>query len=259
MKLSSPFPGMDPFLEGAKWPDVHHKLAAVLCELIMPFITPKYIASVETYIVNDTEPSTELGIMYPDVAVVKNETREPDATYQKSPNDDILTPVSITLPTISTFQVRIPVVEIRDQEKNSLITAIEILSPVNKRNPGLEKYRAKRQKLYESNIHLIEIDLLRRGTRPLSHPSIPIAHYYVTLVRALGKTQIWAFNIQNKMPVIPVPLKSPDEDILLNLGKALHLVYERNYYINSIDYSKNPPPPNFSKKEKDWIKDQFNK
>ena len=63
--MKSPFAGMYPFLEGAKWPDVHHKLMTVISELITPLISPKYLASVETYTVEDDAAQTELGIIYP--------------------------------------------------------------------------------------------------------------------------------------------------------------------------------------------------
>lgn len=170
---------------------------------------------------------------------------------------DVITPASVVLPTITSVKVRIPVIEIRSVENNLLITTIEILSPVNKRNPGLASYRKKRQQLYASNVHLLEVDLIRRGTRPFSHPSIPPAHYYVTLVRAKSPTQIWGFNIQDRLPVVPVPLKAPDPDVVLDLGKALTLVYERSYYQAAIDYTQTPPPPPFSETDETWIKQQL--
>lgn len=251
--MASPFPGMDPFLEGAKWPDVHHKLASVISELLMPNLAPKYIVSVETYTVDDTSPSSELGIMYPDVAVLHSQAPDVEETGTPDSNTDVITPASVTLPTLTSVKVRIPRIEIRDQENNVLITTIEILSPVNKRNPGLAPYRDKRRQLYNADVHLLEIDLLRRGTRPFTHPRIPTNHYYITLVRAKSKTKIWGFNIQDKIPVVPVPLKKPDADVVLDLGRALTLVYERSYYHTSIDYSTTPPPPPFSEEDAAWI------
>ncbi len=257
--MNSPFPGMDPFLEGTKWPDVHHKLASVISELITPNLAPKYLVSVEIYTIDDSSPGSELGIMYPDVAVLQPPAKVAQAERISSSGSfpAQITPASITMPTLISVSVRIPVVEIRDPENNILITTIEILSPVNKRNPGLEPYRKKRRQLYRANVHLLEIDLLRRGSRPFTHPLIPEAHYYVTLIRAKGETQIWGFNIQDALPIVPLPLKVPDSDITLDLGKALQLVYQRSYYHASIDYSKPPPPPAFSAKDQIWLKKQL--
>lgn len=254
--MTSPFPGMDPYLEGAKWPDVHHKLTSVISELITPRISPKYVVNVETYVIDDTNPTPELGIMYPDVAVLRSETgKGKEEEFNKPDTEtDVITPASVTIPTIISIPVRVPYLEIRDQDNNVLITTIEILSPVNKRNPGLEPYRKKRQELYRAGVHFLEIDLLRRGDRPVTHPMIPEKHYYVALARAKGKTQVWSFDVRERLPVVPVPLKDPDADVPLDLGKALQIVYQRSYYGNAIDYSKDPPLPLFSEEDRRWIR-----
>lgn len=253
--MTSPFPGMDPFLEGAKWPDVHHKLTSVISELITPRVSPKYVVNVEIYVIDDTNPSPELGIMYPDVAVLRSETAAEEDFNEPDTETDVITPASVTIPTIISIPVRIPYLEIRDQDNNVLITTIEILSPVNKRNPGLEPYRKKRQELYQAGVHFLEIDLLRRGERPVTHPMIPEKHYYVSLARAKSKTLIWGFDVRERLPVIPVPLKEPDADVPLDLRRALQTVYQRSYYGNSIDYSKEPPPPPFSEENRRWIRE----
>ena len=144
-----------------------------------------------------------------------------------------------------------------DVEQNKLITVIEILSPVNKRNPGLKPYRKKRKQLYQSGIHLLEIDLLRRGTRPFKHALIGISDYCVNLVKGGDETQVWSFNVMDLLPILPVPLLPEDDAIPLDLGQALQLVYQRSYYRNSIDYTKTPPPPIFSEEVSNWIKKQL--
>ena len=54
-----------------------------------------------------------------------------------------------------------------ESDVDQLVTAIEILSPFNKRaGEGIDDYRRKRTCLLRSSVHLIEIDLLRRGERP---------------------------------------------------------------------------------------------
>ncbi len=251
--MASPFPGMDPYLEGYLWPDVHHELASVIKELLAPQISPKYVARINLYTVSDTAPEEDIGIMYPDVEVLKQQRVKP-LPVQQGTLAMQATPVTLRIDSSASPEVRIPVVEIRDQQQNQLVTAIEILSPVNKRRPGLEPYREKRKKLHDAGVHLLEIDLLRRGERPFAHPSLPDTHYMATLVRAGSHTtDIWAFDVQDSLPVLPVPLITPDEDSLLNLGHALTRVYERSLYHLSIDYTQSPPPPSFDAAVKDWM------
>ncbi|MEM6318124.1 MAG: DUF4058 family protein [Bacteroidota bacterium] len=251
--MTSPFPGMDPYLEGSMWSDTHHGLASTIRELIAPKIAPAYIARIERYTVRDTAPELGLGIMYPDVGLYKptdddvSVVSEPETTY-------FATPATVTIPNIEPIEIRIPVIELRDRDNNQLITCIEILSPVNKRRPGLAPYRSKRQQLIESKVHLLEIDLLRYGTLPFEHPNVPNTHYHITLVRAnAGKTDVWGFNVQDSIPIVPIPLKKPDADVLLDIRKALDMVYERGFFHLSVDYEKVPPKPAFSEEEQAWM------
>jgi hypothetical protein len=42
--MPSPFPGMDPYLEGYLWSDVHHRLATQISDQLMPLLRPQYVA-----------------------------------------------------------------------------------------------------------------------------------------------------------------------------------------------------------------------
>jgi hypothetical protein len=135
-------------------------------------------------------------------------------------------------------------VEVRDAAQNELVTCIEILSPVNKREPGLQKYRDKRQRLHKAGIHVVEIDLLRRGARPLAHPRVPDVPYLITLTRAgEGFAEVWPVQLQRSLPTIPVPLRAPDPDAPLELSAALAAIYDEAAYDLSIDYDRPPVPP----------------
>ena len=250
--MKSPFPGMNPWLEGYLWPDVHSGLARTIVELIAPKIAPNYVARIDVYTVDDTAPESEIGIMYPDVEILKchNIVSEPTITY----GEDVLTAPNVIIPTGFSIPVRIPVVEIRDRAKNKLITAIEILSPVNKREPGLKAYQKKRADLHKNGVNLLEIDLLRRGTRPFAHSKIPQSHYQVLLSRAnTRQTDVWTINIQDRLPNVPIPLLPSEPDVILDLGKALSILFERRLYYLSTDYTTKPPPPVFEKEDMDFI------
>ncbi|MCO6492615.1 MAG: DUF4058 family protein [Phaeodactylibacter sp.] len=250
--MPSPFPGMDPYLEGHLWPDVHNSLAYLIKVQLVSRLVDPYIVHLNTYTVEDTSPEEDVGIMYPDVEVFRKPgvAKEPVAGYEPP-----ITPETVTLPAIKNVAVRIPVVEVKDRKNNQLITAIEILSPVNKRRPGLAPYREKRERLHYAGVNLVEIDLLRRGERPFGHPYLPQSHYLICLLRAgIGKTQVWAVGVKEPLPVIPVPLKEPDKDSFLDLGRAFKDLYEQGAFERSVDYEVPPPPPDFSREELEWMK-----
>jgi hypothetical protein len=136
--MPSPFPGMNPYLEGYLWADVHNALASKIRQLLVPQLRPRYIARLEIYLVEDPTPEAEIGFA---IATI---------------------PATLTLPLLAPIEIRIPVIEVRDTASNVLVTSIEILSPVNKREPGLSSYRQKQQRLRQTQVHLVEIDLLRQ-------------------------------------------------------------------------------------------------
>lgn len=248
----SPFPGMDPYLEGHLWPDVHNDLTSAIRELIAPAIAPKYVARIEPYTAEDKEPEAEIGITYPDVAVLKQRRlEEPAIAYGDQPE---LTEPDVYIS--SKISVRIPVIEIRDTAKNRLITVIEILSPVNKRGAGRETYLKKREMLHNGGVHALEIDLLRRGERSVRDKHLHGADYLFLLWRAdSDKFAVWKNNVSHPLPVLPVPLMKPDADALLPLKAALDMVYKRGLYHLSIDYQATPPPPAFGADELAWMRD----
>jgi Protein of unknown function (DUF4058) len=69
--MPSPFPGMNPYLEGYLWPDVHHALASKIRQQLVPKLRPRYTARLEIYLVEDTTPEAEIGILYPDVEILQ--------------------------------------------------------------------------------------------------------------------------------------------------------------------------------------------
>ena len=257
--MPSPFPGMDPYLEGYLWPDVHSALANKIRQQLTPLLRPKYIARLEVYLAEDPLPEGEIGILYPDVEVLEAPNRQPPLPASANGDTLTITPPSMTLPVPQAVQVRLTRVEIRDTAKNRLITSIEILSPVNKREPGLSSYRQKQKRLYQASVHLLELDLLRRGTRPFAQPRLPDVPYCIALTRARAKQiEIWPVALSTRLPVVPVPLQAPDSDVPLALQSALTAVYDEAAYDLSLDYSQPPPPPALSKEDAEWLQAQLN-
>jgi hypothetical protein len=251
---------MDPYLEGYLWPDVHNALAAKIREQLTPQLRPRYTARLEIYIVEDDSPESEFGIMYLDVEVVlarrsSSASHPVVATVLPTANGHALE-APLMIPVAPRIPVKIVTIAIRDPADNQLITTIELLSPVNKREPGLKPYLEKRQHLFTSGIHLIEIDLLRRGARSLKHPKLTSAAYLIALTRAPAKaTGVWPLSLQDRLPIIPVPLRAPDKDATVDLQAALNEVYDLAAYDLSIDYQAPPPPPPLTETEQKWLAD----
>ncbi len=75
--MPSPFPGMDPYLEGYLWPDVHQALANKFRQQLAPQIQPNYVARLEISVIEDVTFTAEVGVMYPDVEVLKIKQASP--------------------------------------------------------------------------------------------------------------------------------------------------------------------------------------
>ena len=135
--MPSPFPGMDPYLGGYLWPDVHHRLATQISDQLMPLLRPRYVARIEIQVVPDETPEADVGIMYPDVEIVRarpSDSALPSgsmATGALAAASQPITPAALSVPLLD-IEVRLATVEIRDTAYNRLVTSIEILSPVNK-------------------------------------------------------------------------------------------------------------------------------
>lgn len=248
-KMPSPFPGMDPYLEHpALWPDVHSRLATQISDQLAPLIEPRYVARLATRFVTDMLEPGEIGILYPDVDVVRARTTPrmvkevKEAATRMGP---AIVPAPLVLPAPVPTQVRLVTVEIRDAAGNELVAAIEILSPVNKREPGVAEYRRKREHVLGSQAHLLEIDLLRQGVRATRLTDLPDAPYFVFLTRADRRAQVevWPIYLRAPLPVVPVPLRPPDADVSLDLDATLSAIYDRARYHLSIDYRREPVPP----------------
>lgn len=250
--MPSPFPGMDPYLEGHLWPDVHHRLASEISRRLMPQIAPRYVARIAVSVFIDRDPDPEIGVMYPDVEIQRR-AQDPKSVrevHAGPPADapDAAPPrhagVPVVIPLPQPVPVRLATVEVRDAAGNRLVTAIEIVSPVNKRGEGLARYRHKREGLMRAGIHIVEIDLIRRGTRPLAALGLPDAPWMVTLTRAgAHAVEVWPIDAREPLPVVPLPLTPPDPDAVLELQATLDAVYDEAAYGLSIDYRVNPPPP----------------
>ena len=247
--MPSPFPGMDPYLEGQLlWHDVHQRLAGQISRQIAPHLSPRYVARLETRFVSSTPDEQTVSVLYPDVDVASTHLRErATVAYEPLPVNvaAVMPPLPLVLRVAVPERIRLVTVEIRDVAQNRLVTSIEILSPVNKQGAGLKEYRDKREMALLAEAHLLEIDLLRRGTRPPVLIGLPQSDYFVFLTRAERRdlVETWPISVRDTLPAVPLPLLPGDDDAVLDLGHALRAIYDEARYDLSIDYSQPPVPP----------------
>ena len=135
--------------------------------------------------------------------------------------------------------------EIRDRLDARLVTAIEVLSPTNKRGEGREEYLENRRPILHSPAHLVEIDLLRRGRRVPMEQALPTAPYYVYVGRhdIRPDTDVWPIRLDRPLAEVPIPLLVGDDDVMLDLQTALTAVYDLSDYGLEIDYARPPEVP----------------
>lgn len=249
--MPSPFPGMDPYLEEpGLWPDVHHELISVARELLNAQIAPKYFARIEerVYISDDEDPGRKL--IVPDLRIAL--TGKHRRHHHQNGGVAVAEPIVMT--TLIDEEIHESRIEIRERSTKDVVCVIEILSPANKLSgsAGHASYRKKRHEILNSDTHLIEIDLLRKGVRTV--PSPKQAHDYVAHVSRVERRprgEVWPIQLRQRLPVIPVPLRRPDEDAKLDLQQTLATVYERARYEVELDYSRDAVPP-LEKKDKSW-------
>lgn len=154
--------------------------------------------------------------------------------------------------------VRHRYLEIRSLRTGDVITVIEILSPVNKRRIGRQKYESKRLEILESQTHLVEVDLLHEG-QPMPVLNYEQENHYRVLVSASGErpqAQLYPFNVQQPVPTFWVPLVVGDDAIAVELKPLLDEIYELSGYDLDVDYSQDPVPK-WSASELAWIDKQL--
>lgn len=242
--MASPFPGMNPYFEHPEiWPGVHLLLIAALAEALSPQLRPKYSVSVEVRMY-ETSGEEALLVGIPNVAVqrtARNAATEPNRVAVSAPPSQ---PTQVRVPMPQT--VRQGYLEVREVATKQVITAIELLSPINKRSGrGRQSYESKREKVLSSATHLVEIDLLR------AYEPMPVfgddlqSDYRILVSRSDGRpfADLYLFNLQQPIPAVPLPLRPGNQEPVVDLQFLLDEIYDNSGHDLKLDYREDPVPP----------------
>jgi hypothetical protein len=169
--MSMIFPGMNPYLEHPQlWPGLHSRLIVYLADAVQGLVRPRYIAAVEDRVYLEG-PDGEID---PDVWVRR--ARSESATRPSSRTQSSVaaleeeeTPLLVKVPPL---EIHDPYITILDRSSGQkVVTVIEVVSPTNKyAGPGRTLYKTKQREVLASDVHLVEIDLLRKGPHVLAIP-----------------------------------------------------------------------------------------
>ncbi len=237
--MSSPFPGMDPYLE-AHWRDVHTRLMTYICDQIQDQLPDNLVARVEESV--SVDEGFDSRRIAPDVSVVEEFT---GASYGASAEAVAVAEPLLVLEEEPQTARHVQILDVTSGER--VITAIEVLSPTNKLTQMWRNdYRCRQLDYRAAGINLVEIDLLRGGQYVLAAPLefIPPAkrRTYMMCVRTRTRTKVFGAALPEPLPVIPIPLRPQDRDVSLNIQQLIQQVYDRGRY-SKLNYQTAPTRP----------------
>ena len=239
--MGSPFPGMDPYLEGpATWPDFHSTFVHCWRESIADELPEDYEANINerVYLV-EMDPDTRK-LIYPDLSVTHGGAASGSGTASAAATlEPITLPLEIIEGPHETY------VEILHRADRSLVAVLELLSPANKENPGRTEYMSKRNAILRQNVHLVELDLLLGGRRVPSPRSLPAADCYYLIARAEQRfdCQVYHWKLPDALQRLPVPLRPPHADVIVDLAQVFTTAYDRGRFGRRLRYDRPCPAP----------------
>jgi hypothetical protein len=205
--MSSPFPGMDPYLETPqRWAVFQHQFIAGLSDVLQPSIGDRYrLRTGNRFYVNEQVLFT---------SILREEHRE-------------------------------EYTEIRQRPSGRLISVVDLVSPSNRTTTtGRKEYLAKREEFRRQGAHVVELDLVLQGQSclNLSLENVPEYDYLVSVSRAQhpDRFEVYTAKLQGRLPRFRLPLGSDDRDVVVDLQGIFNRCYD-HHFAGKIDYKQDPP------------------
>ncbi len=242
--MPTPFPGMDPWLEGPElFPDLHDTLIIYIREALNAAMPRGYAAIGSTLVWTEEAQRRE-----PDVSLVRRDDEYPTG---------VATAVLPGLLTLGDDPAEEPVeqsyLEVRTTADRRLVTAIVILTPANKQpgEAGHGAYRAKQLEFRRAGVHVVEIDLLRAGAHVMAAPRGRLERaagafdYHVSVLVLGERPQVHAAGVRlaDRLPAFGVPLDPGVPPATVDLQPMLGRAYDTGRYADLVDYARPCDPP----------------
>jgi Protein of unknown function (DUF4058) len=269
--MPSPFPGMDPYLEHPRWFDgLRHYLIVLVQEYLQPRLPETYYAQIgrrvwlertRRRVDPDPRAMRQRGSPRPHREGGRRAGAEPAVHTHPEANRPIRITVEYGEPEERT-EIFLEIRELRSGQ-HRLVSTIEVVSRANKnpRHPGFNHYRARQREILAGQSHLIEIDLLRKGThttavpRARAHAEAGPYDYHVSVHRFDRPADFFVYPIrlEERLPVIAVPLLPGDPDVLLDLQAPFNRAYDAGPYRKAIHYGEDPIKPRLRPEQALWV------
>ena len=205
--MSSPFPGMNPYLEEpAIWPLFHQQLITALYQILLPGLVDRYRSRLV--------PRQYVSEMPLFTSVVREEHRE-------------------------------ETIEIRHRSDGRLITLIDVVSPANKATEsGRQAYLQRRRSALAEHANVAEIDLVLQGTPMVEYSQEDVAErdYAVVVTRATqpNRPDHYPCTLQKRLPKFRLPMAGDDKEVFVDLHTTFLRSFEQGSFEEQLDYSRDP-------------------
>lgn len=256
--MSSPFPGMDPYLEHPDvFPDFHDRFVTYLSDALQPSLPEPYYSAI------GRRAWIEVSERYigPDVNVLRPKSRTPSSNELAVATSPSTEPLVIHVPHDERVEPRVDIYMGRGSERR-LVTTLELLSLTSKTpgEHGRDLYIRKQCEVFCSKVHLVEIDLLRDGQHTTAVPPDRLAkvterpdyHVCIHHFDNLEEYFVYPIMLPQSLPAVPIPLLPGDGDVTLDLQQAFERTYESGPYRREIDYHHDAPTPPLSGSQATW-------
>jgi Protein of unknown function (DUF4058) len=264
-----PFPGMDPYLESPRWfHGLHNNLITYLEEQLQPVLpSPYYAQSGQRgwLEVSQRYVEPDVNLMRERRAASRRDNGGVAVAVPEVETDEVPgQPVLIAVKNVEHDEHIETFVEIRGRwsGQDRLVATIEVVSPSNKTpgHEGFDQYRAKQREILGSQVHLIEVDLLRSGIHVTAVPGDFAREkarpfdYHVSLHRFDRPKEylVYPIRLEQRLPVIEVPLLPGDPAVELKLQAAFDRAYDAGPYKKAVWYGKDPIEPALSPEQAGW-------
>ncbi|MGL6076036.1 MAG: DUF4058 family protein [Fimbriiglobus sp.] len=263
LPMPSPFPGMDPWLESEEiFPNLHDTLLMGIRNSLNLTLPEPYVATLKNRVWIDDVQRRD-----PDISVLNQRLWRPR---------DEGTSAVATMPGLQSLGAYVPqdtweepYLEIVSTEGKRLVTAIEILSPSNKKpgENGHAAYLMKQKEFVLGRVNIVEIDLLRRGTHASMIPRDRLAQLsnrafaYSISVTCWGNPSDDQFfgvtvALADQLPTFGIPLDPGIEPPTIPLQTIFSQAYDQARFDKLVRYTE-PPQPKLSPEDVAWANERL--